>query len=195
MIGGAVRAAEHCGLLEAHARRNGVTIFGARIAELGEGAEPMPAHHPVADLEPGDIGANRDHVADCLAARDEGRLRPKLVFSGQHQDIDILRAPRPDPDLHLAGARRGRLRDLTQGEDLGTTERLAYDRPHPARPYSAASARTGVSCSDRSFSMTSQFVYRVKPFSSKNRTAPVQMNRYVVSSSAIVASCRMPDGS
>src|SRR6516165_1821242 len=160
MIGGAVRAAEHCGLLEAHARRNGVTIFGARIAELGEGAEPMPAHHPVADLEPGDIGANRDHIADCLAARDEGRLR-----------------------------------DLTQGEDLGTTERLAYDRPHPARPYSAASARTGVSCSDRSFSMTSQFVYRVKPFSSKNRTAPVQMNRYVVSSSAMVASCRMPDGS
>src|SRR6516164_9109548 len=72
MIGGAVRAAEHCGLLEAHARRNGVTIFGARIAELGEGAEPMPAHHPVADLEPGDIGANRDHITDCLAAGMKG---------------------------------------------------------------------------------------------------------------------------
>jgi hypothetical protein len=69
------------------------------------------------------------------------------------------------------------------------------DRFHPTRPYSAASARSGASCSARSLSMTSQLVYRLKPFSSKNRTAPVQINRYVVSSSAVVASCRMPDGS
>src|SRR6516164_801020 len=191
MIGGAVGATEYRGFLEAQAGRNRVTIFGARIAYLGKRAEPMPAHHSVTDLEPGHIGADCDHFAGRLAARDERRLRAELVLAGQHQDIDILRAARADLDSHLAGARCRRVCHLAQGEDLGTPERLTDDGFHPATPYSAASARTGA-CS---FSMTSQFVYRVKPVSSKNRTAPVQMNRYVVSSSAIVASCRMPDGS
>ena len=119
----------------------------------------MPAHHLVADLEPGHIGADCHHLASRFAARDERRLRPELVFAGQHQDIDILRAARPDPDLHLAGTRRGRVRDLAQGEHLGAAERLADNRLHSRAPlYSAASARTGVSCCRRNFSMTSQFV-------------------------------------
>ena len=102
--------------------------------------------------------ADRDHFAGRLTARDERRLRPKLVFSGQHQDIDILGAACPDPDLHLAGAGRRRVRDFAQGEDLRTAERLADDRFHPARRYSAASARAAPSCCARNFSMTSQFV-------------------------------------
>src|SRR5262249_14654541 len=112
-----------------------------------------------------------------LAARDEGRLRPELVFASQHQDVDILRTARPDPDLHLAGSRRGRVRDLAQGEHVRTTERLANNRLHPAPPYSAASARAGALCCARNFCITFQLVYRVKPFSSKNKTAPLQTNR------------------
>src|SRR6516162_9487234 len=128
----------------------------------------MPAHYPVANLEPGHIGTDCHHFASRFAARDEWRLRPELVFAGQHQDIDILRAARPDPDLDLASTGWWRVWDFAQGEHLGTTERLTDDCLHSACPYSAASARTGTSCCNRNFSITSQFVYRVKPFSSKN---------------------------
>ena len=112
MIGGAIGAAEYRSLLEAHAARDRIAILGADIAQLGKRTKPMPAHHPVPDAEPGDIRATRDHFAGCFAARDEGRFRADLVFAGEHQDVDILRAARSDPDLYLAGARWGRVRDL-----------------------------------------------------------------------------------
>ena len=51
VIGGVMRAAEHGGLLDAHAVGHGVAILGAGIAELREGAEPVAAHDPVAELE------------------------------------------------------------------------------------------------------------------------------------------------
>src|SRR6516162_1518994 len=145
MIGGTVGAAENRGLLEAQALRNGVAILGAGIAELGERTEPMPAHHPVADPDPGHVWANRDNFAGRLAARHEGRLWPELVFTGQHQDVDILRAARPDADLHFSSAGWRQVGQLAQREHLGATERLADDRLHAARSYSAASARTGTS--------------------------------------------------
>ena len=112
----------------------------------------MPAHHPVPNLEPGDTGADRDHFASRLAARDEGRLRPELVFTGQHQDVDILRAARLNSYLDVTGTGWRWVWHFAQGKHLGTTERLADDRLHPAPPYSAASARTGASCCKRNFS-------------------------------------------
>ena len=51
VIGGVMRAAEHGGFLDAHAVGHGVAILGAGIAELREGAEPVAAHDPVAELE------------------------------------------------------------------------------------------------------------------------------------------------
>src|SRR5271167_184689 len=103
----------------------------------------MPAHHSVADLEPGNIRADRDHFTGRLASRDERRLRAELVFAAEHQDVDILRAACANLDLHLAGPRRRRVRHLVQGEHLGTAECLTDDGFHTAIPYSAASARTG----------------------------------------------------
>src|SRR5437667_6084116 len=112
MIGGAIGAAEYRSLLEAQSARNEIAILRVRIAQFGKRPQSMPAHHPVPDTEPSDIGADRDDLAGRFATRDKGRFRSELVFPGEHQDVDILRAARPDPDLYLAGARWGRVRDL-----------------------------------------------------------------------------------
>ena len=47
----------------------------------------------------------------------------------------------------------------------------------PPPDYSAAWAAIAGAIGERSFSITSQLVYWVNPFSSKNRTAPFEMNR------------------
>src|SRR5207302_1666013 len=38
---------------DAHAGRHRIAILGLRISQLGKGAEPVPAHDPVAGLEGG----------------------------------------------------------------------------------------------------------------------------------------------
>ena len=105
-----------------------------RIAEFGECAEPMPAHDAIAELEAGDAGADRDDLARPLIARDKRRVGPELVFAGEHQHVDILRAARPDAHLHLARTGRLRVRHLPQGQHLGPPERLAYDCFHSPPP-------------------------------------------------------------
>ena len=111
------------------------------FAQLGKRTKPMPAHHPVPEVEPGDAGAARDHFAGRLAARDEGRFRAELVFAREHQDVDILRTARPDPHLYLAGARWGRVRDLAQRQYFGPAERLAHHRLHRRAPIANRRAR------------------------------------------------------
>ena len=129
-----MRAAEHGGLLDAHAVRHGVAILGAGIAELREGAEPVAAHDAVAELEAGDAVADRDDFAGPLVAGDEGRLRAELVFPGEHQDIHVLHAARLDAHLYLARSGRRRIGQLAQGQHLGTAERLANNRSHALCP-------------------------------------------------------------
>ena len=55
-------------------------------------------------------GADGDHLAGRLAARDERRLRAELVFAGQHQHVDVLHAAGADAHGDLAGAGRRRVR-------------------------------------------------------------------------------------
>ena len=79
-----VGAAEHGGCFETHAGGDRVAIVGSGIAELCEGADPVAAHDLVARLELRDAIADRDDLAGGLIARDEGRIRPELIFAGQH---------------------------------------------------------------------------------------------------------------
>ena len=140
VIGGVIGAAEHRRRFEAHAGGDRVAILGARIAELREGAKPVPAHDLVAGFELRDPVADRDDFAGGLVAGDEGRVRPKLVFAGQHQHIDVLHAARADADLHLARAGRRRVGHLAQRQHLGPAKRFAHHRFHRLRLYRQSSS-------------------------------------------------------
>ena len=74
----------------------------------------MSAHHPIAGLEAGHAGPDGDDLTRTFAARDEGWLRPELVFAGQHQHVDILNPARLDANPQLSGAGRRRVGYLTQ---------------------------------------------------------------------------------
>jgi hypothetical protein len=130
VVGGAVGAAKHRRLVEAEPGGDRVAVGGRGIRQLGEGAEPVPAHHPVADPEPGDTRPEGNDFAGTLAARHKRRLGPELVFAGQHQDIDILHAARQEPHLHFALTRRRRIGQLMPRQRLGPAKRLADHRPH-----------------------------------------------------------------
>ncbi len=156
VVRGVINVPKHRGLFEAHRRRDLVAVLGLRITELREGAEPMPAHNPITRPEADDVRPDGEDLTRGLAARDEGRLGTELVFSGEHQHVDVLDAARLDANLQLSGAGRRRVGHLPQRQYLRPAKRLANDCPHLR--YSAACACTSVAGCERSFSITSQFV-------------------------------------
>ena len=163
MIGGCVGTAKHRRLFETQPRRYRVAILDGGISQLGKSAEPMAAHHRIADLEPRHIGPDRDHFTRSLVAGDEGWFRSELILSGQHQHIDVLDATRPNPGTCTSpgtGAaawfraprrnwpaprdrRTPRTRPPSSCSRFGPTRKLAPTRVQRA---SAFHARAGVSC-------------------------------------------------
>ena len=130
VVGGVVGAAEHRGLGEREAGGNQVAARRLGVGQGAEGAGAMARHHLIARLEAIDAGADRDHFPGRLAARDERRLRPELIFAGEHQHVDILGAAGGEADLDFALGRRRRVRQVTPCQHLGATERLADHRLH-----------------------------------------------------------------
>ncbi len=68
-------------------------------------------------------GPDGDDMARGLATGDERRFGAKLVFSGQHQNVDILDAARLDPDLDFARARWWRIRNFALRQTSGPPNR------------------------------------------------------------------------
>ena len=126
VISGGVGATEDTRRLQAHAIGDLVAQSGLGIAAFSAGAESVPAHDAVPNLETGDTRTNGDHQAGSLTAGDERRVRTELVCSGQHQHIDILHAARGDLHLDFVGGWRWRVRDITPGQHLGATKRLTH---------------------------------------------------------------------
>ena len=75
-------------------------------------AKLMAAHDPIARPELGHTRSDRDHLPRRLAARNERRVRPELVFPGEHQNVHILHAACADSHLDLPLGRRRRVRQV-----------------------------------------------------------------------------------
>src|SRR6185312_8452980 len=76
----------------------------------------------VADLQVGDIGAERTHRAGEVAAQDQREIR-LLVIAGAHLPVGGIDAGGRDVDQDLTGPRR-RIGQVAHLKDLGSTELL-----------------------------------------------------------------------
>jgi hypothetical protein len=61
----------------------------------------MAAHDAVAHLEIDDCRTDDDDYAGGFATRNKRGFGAELIFSGEHQHIDVLDAPRADSHLDL----------------------------------------------------------------------------------------------
>src|SRR5947209_1506523 len=101
-------------MLDAHPIRDLVAQRSFGVAELGVGAERVAAHDSIAGTEIGYACADGGDDSGGFAARNERRLGLELIFTREHQHVDVLHAARADLHLDLAWTGWRRVRHIPQ---------------------------------------------------------------------------------